>query len=336
MQRIKGTYYLAGRSDTRPALALLRDDGSLRIIATDYDYELATTTLQECHEGDVLPDLPVELHLPDGDYFLPDDALYRWHPKSGFIAYIESHLLTVILAALLVPASFWFIFNTAIPATARVTAPMIPEEILNRMGESSLKTVDYFLEESEIPDEERQSIIAEWQEAADNAGLENHYNVLFRRGATPTANAFALADGTVVIFDGLVKKLSREELIAVLFHEAGHVDLHHHPQMVIQASAGAVIYGLLLSDMEGLSEAILGTGISLGQNAFSRRMETEADDFAARMLTASGRQPIALADALKSIGGDRDATNNWREYLSTHPDTQKRTQRIENPEAIPD
>jgi len=62
MQRITGKYCMAGRSDTRLAIVLLRDDGSLRVLATDFDYELISTTLKECRQGDILPGIPVELH----------------------------------------------------------------------------------------------------------------------------------------------------------------------------------------------------------------------------------------------------------------------------------
>ena len=319
---------MAGRSDTRPAIVLLRDDGSLRVLATDFDYELISTTLKECRQGDILPGIPVELHFDSGDYFIPEDPDLKWTPRSGFLAYLESHMVMVLAAALMVPLSFWLMFTQVIPAGAKATAPLIPQEVLNRVGRSSMKTLDYSLEPSTLAQYEQASIIKDWNKAAEKAGLDNDYRILFRSAVAP--NAFALPDGTIVVFDELVSILSREELIAVLFHEAGHVDRRHGAQMMVQASAGAIVYGLLLGDLEGLSEVVLGTGISLGENAFSRTMETDADDFAVQHLKAAGMSPDLLASALNSLPGSQRETNSWREYLSTHPERQARTERIES------
>lgn len=319
---------MAGRSDTRPAILLLRDDGSLRVLATDFDYELTSTTLKECRQGDILPGIPVELHFDSGDYFIPEDPDLRWTPRSGFLAYLESHMVMVLAAALLVPLSFWLMFTQVIPAGAKATAPLVPQEVLNRVGRSSMKTLDYSLEPSRLAQYEQASIIKDWNKAAENAGLDNNYRILFRSASAP--NAFALPDGTIVVFDELVSILSRDELIAVLFHEAGHVDRRHGAQMMVQASAGAIVYGLLLGDLEGLSEVVLGTGISLGENAFSRTMETDADDFAVEHLKAAGMSPGLLASALNSLPGSERETNSWREYLSTHPERKTRTERIES------
>ncbi|WP_297532069.1 M48 family metallopeptidase [Thalassolituus sp.] len=319
---------MAGRSDTRPAILLLRDDGSLRVLATDFDYELTSTTLKECRQGDVLPGIPVELHFDSGDYFIPEDPDLRWTPRSGFLAYLESHMVMVLAAALMVPLSFWLVFTQVIPAGAKATAPLVPQEALNRVGRSSMKTLDYSLEPSRLAQYEQASIIKDWNKAAENAGLDNNYRILFRSASAP--NAFALPDGTIVVFDELVSILSRDELIAVLFHEAGHVDRRHGAQMMVQASAGAIVYGLLLGDLEGLSEVVLGTGISLGENAFSRTMETDADDFAVEHLKAAGMSPDLLASALNSLPGSQRETNSWREYLSTHPERKTRTERIES------
>lgn len=330
MRRITGRYSMAGRSDIRPAIALFRDDGSLRVLATDYDYELISTNIDKCRQGDILPGIPVELHFPDGDYFIPDDADLRWKPRTGILAYMESHILMVLLAALLVPTSFWLVFTQAIPAAARTTAPLIPQEIMDRVGQSSLKSLEYSMRPSQLAQYRQAEILKRWNETAAQAGLTRHYQIIFRHGGQP--NAFALPDGTIVVFDELVELLNDEQLTAVLFHEVGHVDLYHGAQMMVQASAGAIVYGLLLGDMEGLSESILGLGISLGQNAFSRDMETAADDFAVLKLKATGINPEVMASALRALPGGEREMNSWREYLSSHPERAKRIERIQKTE----
>lgn len=322
MQRIEGVYSMAGRSDVRHATAIVSDVGGIRILAHDNNIELRYSQLSDCQQGDILPGLPVELIFPDGDRFIPNELSVRWSQKGGLLAWLESHLVAVVLAAVLVPLCMWGILVEGVPKAAQISAPYIPQTILDQLGKSSLTTLDYFLDPTKINEDEQAQIHTDWKAAREAAGLGDHYQLLFRSGGSP--NAFALPDGTLVVFDSLVRDLTPDELIAVLFHEAGHVDLRHGAQMVVQASVTSVIYGLLIGDLEGLSEVVLSTGISLSQNAFSRTMETSADSFAHEHLSKAGMNPSLLGDALNALPGATRETNNWEEYLSSHPDRDKR------------
>lgn len=331
MKRISGVYSMAGRSEVRQATALVSDVGDIRVLAHDNNLELRHAKLSDCHQGDILPGLPVDLIFADDDRFIPDDVNVRWSPKGGFLAWLEDHIIAVIFAAILVPLCFWGLLVEAVPRAAQVSAPYIPQTILDQLGQSSLKTMDYFLRPTKLNNDEQAQIQSNWKFAQAAAGLEDNYHVLFRKGGSP--NAFALPDGTIVVFDSLVKILTADELVAVLFHEAGHVDLRHGAQIIVQASATSIIYGLLIGDLEGLSEIVLSTGISLSQNAFTRVMETDADRFAHEYLRKAGMSPSLLGDALEAIPGATREVTSWQEYLSTHPNRYERIAEAEKAEA---
>ncbi|MDF1762353.1 MAG: M48 family metalloprotease [Oleibacter sp.] len=100
--------------------------------------------------------------------------------------------------------------------------------------------------------------------------------------------------------------------------------------------------------MEGFTEVILGAVVSLTENSFSRRMESEADEFASYNRQTAGLSPALIGDALALITGieaeadpemgddiiaeEIEKSHNidldeWLEYLSSHPDTRKRIER---------
>jgi len=149
------------------------------------------------------------------------------------------------------------------------------------------------------------------------------------------SNAFFTGFGSnrrVVLFDTLVEQQSVDELTAVVAHEVGHYKENHIPQRmaisVLQTGALFLLLSLFLQ-MEGLFEAfyveqmsvyaglvffgLLYTPVdlllSLPLQAWSRRHEYEADQFAA---DTTGR-PATLGQALKSLAADNLAN------LTPHP-----------------
>ena len=105
-----------------------------------------------------------------------------------------------------------------------------------------------------------------------------------------------------------------------------------------------IFIAFIFTDMEGITDLILGTATSLTDQAFSREMEADADRFAIDALHAHQESPIYLAQALaalrdshqteesKSSQKKADKENSTAEtsllkYLSTHPAIDER---IEN------
>jgi len=328
MQRTSGHYSFAGRSEMRPAEITIDPLGHFRVEADGHC--LRTGNLNDCREGDILPGLPVDLIFPDEDRFIPNATGIRWFSQSSgqsVLSWLESHTISIVAALILVPLFLWMMVFSGIPAFARVTAPLIPHSTLSQMGQSQLKMVDLLMEPSELDEAQQQTIMAYWSQSRKEAGLGDHYRIEFRHAGM--INAFALADGTLVVTDGLVRAMEyRNDLItAVLFHEAGHIDLHHNMRMVLQSGATSLLYILMFGDMEGITEVLLGAGVSLSENAFSRDMESDADNFAHKHLKLSGHPSSVYADALANLPGADSKPNSLLELLSTHPELQERIRR---------
>jgi STE24 endopeptidase len=171
---------------------------------------------------------------------------------------------------------------------------------------------------------------------------------------TKHSNAYFSGIGKVkriVIFDTLLERLSREELLAVLAHEAGHCRKRHVVKNLILfeslSAIGAFIAFLLLESdilvrifnleidtffakMIVLSfiASIILWAMPLFFNAISRGFEREADDFAVN-LTGSGKP---LADALIKLSADNLANlypqKLYAYFHYSHPPVLERVKRL--------
>lgn len=118
------------------------------------------------------------------------------------------------------------------------------------------------------------------------------------------ANAFALPGGTVVVTDEMLQLLQGRDdvLIGVLGHELGHVRRRHGMRMLIQASligvAGSIAWG-------DFSSVLAAAPALLGQSAYSRDFEREADDDAVVFLRANGLSPAVMLELFERLGGKR-------------------------------
>jgi predicted Zn-dependent protease len=153
------------------------------------------------------------------------------------------------------------------------------------------------------------------------------------------ANAFALPGRKIAVTTGLLRRIhSSEELLAILGHELGHVELRHNLSEFIRASMAGFAWGVLVGDFSGAFVVDPSLMKQAGEMALSREMEEEADHYGAERLLATGHSPQALASALDAITMKEDDAEDTHAVLrffkplldlfSTHPETSKRVERL--------
>jgi len=139
-------------------------------------------------------------------------------------------------------------------------------------------------------------------------------------------NAFAMADGTVRVYAGLMDLLNDHELLFVIGHEIGHVVKGHSKraaQVAYTASAvrkgasaiGGVTGEIARSEIGALSQQIV-------RAQFSQHEEKDADDFGLSFMRKYGYPLSASTSALRKLG------NKGGGLLSTHPNPQDRAERL--------
>lgn len=158
-----------------------------------------------------------------------------------------------------------------------------------------------------------------------------------------TPNAFALPGGKVGVHTGLLRIAENEhQLASVVGHELAHVWSRHgaervSQQFAAQAAMSAVeAYGSSRgSENTGTVMAMLGLGAQVGVLLpFSRKHESEADFLGQDLMTSAGYDPAAAAQLWANMR--RAAGGKPPEFLSTHPDPERREQRLAERAASPE
>lgn len=149
---------------------------------------------------------------------------------------------------------------------------------------------------------------------------------------TRNVNAFAMADGTVRIYSGLMDLMNDEELLFVIGHEMGHVVKNHSRKKVVVAYASSAIRKGLASqenEIGQMARSVLGGLVERLANAqFSQHEEREADDFGAQFLLDNGYEVNGAVTALRKL----EQLANNHTVLSSHPDPADRAKRLETGE----
>jgi putative metalloprotease len=155
------------------------------------------------------------------------------------------------------------------------------------------------------------------------------YEFDFKVYLSPKVNAFAMADGTIRIYSGLMEKMTDGELLFVIGHEIGHVVGDHIKEKLRLAYAGSAVRKAIASQQNeagDIARSIVGAlAESLLNAQFSQQEEREADDFGVMFLRQKGHdiQPaISALTKLAALGGSHS-------FFSSHPEPSKRAKRLQ-------
>ncbi len=139
---------------------------------------------------------------------------------------------------------------------------------------------------------------------------------------SPTVNAFALPDGNIVIYTGILEQMkSHGELVALIGHEASHVNHRHSMKMLCRNMSGYLFVSAILGDANGIMATIGDNVNSLQSLSFSREFERQADLGGFEIMEQNHIDPKSMPDLFSHFG---DLGNFMPEFLSTHPMTNQR------------
>jgi predicted Zn-dependent protease len=239
-----------------------------------------------------------------------------------------------------------------VPITGRKQLKLYPRSTMTQMGNESYSS---FLKENPpvnpptIQSAEVTSVGQRISVAVEKYMHENGfasriegYTWAFNVVQSQEVNAWCMPGGKVVVYTGILP-LTKDDagLAVVLGHEIAHAIADHGNERMSQQMAiqlGGVSLAVALQQKPQLTQDIFnaayGVGSQLGQLAYSRQHELEADKLGLIFMSMAGYDPnraVSFWQDMASHGGNKPP-----EILSTHPSDQRRIAQIKAflPEAM--
>ena len=158
----------------------------------------------------------------------------------------------------------------------------------------------------------------------------NGQPVNYKVYVTKDVNAFAMANGCIRVYSGLMDMMTDNEVEAVIGHEMGHVALGHvkkgmqvqlgtNAVRVAVASAGGTLGSLSQSQLGDLGEKLINA-------QFSQRQESEADDYSYDLLRKRGISPLGLATSFEKLA--KQDAGRQSTMFDDHPASEERARHI--------
>ncbi len=331
MITFEGQYFDGRQPIAIPATMVFRgQEATLTIGSTSETYPIQQLKVSpRIGRADRFISLPNRKQFKCADQVFPD-SLPEESQSEGLVAWLEERwgvaLAGVAIIFSLLLAGYFY----GLPIAAELVAARIPIETEQSLGQQTLVWLDNnkWLKPTGLDMDKQKSILNGFDGLCSGLPLKSYYRLEYRNSGFIGPNAFALPGGTIVITDDMVKFAeSPDEVMAVLAHEIGHVELRHTLRSVLQNSIVAVAAATVTSDAASLSVAVAGLPALVAQTKYSREFETAADDYAFGLLRQKGYSPAAFASLMVRLAKKHEQDERMFAFISTHPVTEDRVNR---------
>jgi predicted Zn-dependent protease len=322
--------YFDGQTSTPHEVELYLDDVGLKLVFTAedgvtisksvyvIDYEVYNNEMKIRFKND-------ETHLvvADGIFINELEGLYNAKVRTSIYKVLiklkfKIHILIALSVLSLIVAAYIFLT----PVIAQKVVYLIPIAFDTQIGDMFMKS---FIASVEI-DPERTELLNEF---AGKITWNSRADLNFFVVESDTINAFALPNGNIIVFTGLLDRIDDyEALLALLGHEVTHIVKRHSIQTMSKNLIGYALVSILTTDISALTAILVENAAMLGNLSYSRDMELEADNGAIMVLEENGVNPEGLSKLMKTLQDAAESSNLEIEILSTHPGMEKRIENI--------
>ncbi|WP_299977630.1 M48 family metallopeptidase [uncultured Pseudoteredinibacter sp.] len=272
---------------------------------------LQELSIEQCQLSAPIGRMPYRIELPNGDCFECEDhqaieAIFAEPNASRLVHYWEKSRGFALAALVMLPIIALLYIKVGMPLAAKVLAPQIPKEALLALDNQALQQLQGYFHESKLDEDGKRLLESAWQRLPN----QQRYTLLSKSSPGIGANAFALPGGHILVTDELVTALNNEnEILAVLAHEAGHVEQYHGIRNIIQSLGTVALLSVIVGDVSVLAETVLVSGpVIFQQLSYSRDLEREADHFSIEMLEQINVPSSCLGAGLTHLMAAHDIT----------------------------
>ncbi|MDH6591553.1 putative metalloprotease [Variovorax sp. TBS-050B] len=150
---------------------------------------------------------------------------------------------------------------------------------------------------------------------------------------TKDVNAWAMANGCIRVYSGLMDLMNDDELRGVIGHEIGHVALGHSKSRMQTAYAASAVRGLASAAGGVAAQLSQSQAGELGEkfiNAqFSQANESAADNYSFDLLTERKLERKGLVTAFDKLAKLSGGSSSGSSLMSTHPPSAERSARMQ-------
>lgn len=222
------------------------------------------------------------------------------------------HLSLAVIILGIIALVYYF----ALPKIAEKAVVLIPESYDNTMGESFYNE---YVNYSSIDSAKTNAL----NQFARQLKLNNTKELKFTVVNSEVINAFALPDGNIVVFTGIIDLMQNYgELASLICHETIHVNERHSMKMLCRNLAGYLFLSVVISDVNSILTIIGDNLHSLQSLTYSRQFEKEADLKGFELLIQNNIDPKGMANLFQRLQQDSDKL--LPEFASSHPITENR------------
>ena len=238
------------------------------------------------------------------------------HHRILSIGFLKIAGIAVVMLALVIWAYFYLL-----PSVAEKSAVLLPESFDTYLGNNFMDT---FLDDNKI--DSTKTVLLESFAAQIN--FENTKSLHFSVIESDEINAFALPNGQIVVYSGILNKMqTSSELAALLVHEAAHINHRHSIKMLCRNLAGYMLISLVFSDMNGVMSVLADNAQQLHSLSYSRKFENESDEQGLKMLMNNHINPNGMVELFKLI--EKEEKIAIPKIISTHPLTRERKKNMQ-------
>lgn len=246
------------------------------------------------------------------------------------------HVVWIIIICLFIPSGCEDINPRLATEAVRdaIKAITLSDEEIIQLAEKAAKQID---KENQVALPENK-YAKRLNRLVDNHQQEGGYTFEYKVYLSSTVNAFALGNGSIRIYSGLMDMMDDDELRFVIGHEIGHVvEKHIKKKMELALATSALRKGIASQQniVGDLARSALGSFINIFLKAqFSQEEEKAADAYALKFMKRENYNQKKAVSALKKLA----TLGSNHSFLSSHPEPGKRAERlktgIESPEKL--
>ncbi|MBW4358978.1 M48 family metallopeptidase [Flavobacterium taihuense] len=261
------------------------------------------------------------IKISDSDFV---NKIYDFKKERGNLSWyhklmdmgIKAHILFTVFIFAIIGLGYFF----AIPWVAEKAVVIIPEDYDSHLGTTFFEQNMLF---SNVDAEKTKALNL----FAKELNLKNTKKLKFTVVDSPIVNAFALPDGNIVVFSGILNTMKNyDELVGLIGHEVAHVNHRHSMKMVCRNLSGYIFVSAILGDANGIMATIGDNVNNLQSLSYSRSFEHEADLEGFEIVVLNKINPKGMSNLFRRLQNEEVVA--IPEFLSSHPVTTERIKDI--------